>query len=338
MNEQHAAPAGRKRLAKFFISISIALFLIVSFAASLFVTAFVTSGPSQQNIKIILPQGASLPQISKSLSNQGVVYHPTVFRFGVRLLGQSRNLQAGEYEIPAGVSSYHLMQMLVSGKTYLHAVTIPEGLTSQQIVNRLRDNPVLTGTIDKIPEEGSLLPETYKVRRGSSRADLIVLMQKAQKDFLDQHWDSRAAHPDIPDRKSALILASIVQKETAIADEYRLVASVFLNRLKQNMRLQSDPTIIYGLVGGAGSLKRPIRKSEIKQKTAHNTYQILGLPPTPITNPGAAAIQAVLLPASSPYYYFVADGTGGHVFAETLSEHEANVRVWRHIRAQQKQN
>ena len=332
--DQAAQVADGKRPVKIFVYASLGFLILTLLAIGLLTAAFVLSGPAQTNVRIVLPQGASLLRISKSLAEQGMIYHPALFRAGVRLLGQSRNLQAGEYEIPAGVSSFGLMQLLVSGRTHLHAVTIPEGLTSQQVVTRLQNNPILTGGISAVPAEGSLLPETYRVRRGTGREDLVKLMQKAQQELLARLWDDRRVHPGLPDRESALILASIVQKETGKDEEYGLVASVFLNRLEKNMRLQSDPTIIYGLVGGAGSLNRPIRRSEIRKKTEYNTYQINGLPPTPISNPGLAALQAVLKPVASPYYYFVADGTGGHAFAETLSEHEENVRVWRKISAQ----
>ena len=313
-----------------FTLVSVFLFLL-GLAATVM---FVAPGPSQQSVKIILPQGASLPRISRSLSDQGMIYHPAVFRVGVRLLGQSRNLQAGEYEIPAHVSAYELMQLLVSGKTFLHAVTIPEGLTSLQVVERLRDIDILDGKLEIIPSEGSLLPETYKVRRGTSRNQMIKLMQNAQLELLAQAWQGRDKTSNLESPFEAIILASIVQKETSSADEFGLVASVFHNRLHQQMKLQSDPTIIYGLVGGRGKLGRPIRRSEIRKKTAYNTYQMSGLPPTPISNPGAAAILAVLNPPSSPYLYFVANGQGGHSFAETLSAHQENVKVWREIQAQ----
>lgn len=322
----------------FLIAISLLSGSLAFILACLVSTAlFFMPGPAQSNVRIILPKGASLPAISRALAEGEMIRHPAIFRIGVRLFGQARDLQAGEYEVPAGASHYQLMSLLVSGKTYLHAVTIPEGLTSQQIVELLQENPILAGKIKTVPDEGSLLPETYKVRRGTKRHEMIGLMQSAQVDLMAQLWMSRVANAHIKTPEEALILASIVQKETGLHQEYGLVASVFLNRLAQNMRLQSDPTIIYGLIGGKGRLNRPIRLSEIKQKTAYNTYQIAGLPPTPISNPGKAAIKAVLQSPQSPYFYFVADGKGGHVFAKNLKEHEENVKNWRVFLKNQKQ-
>jgi UPF0755 protein len=185
-----------------------------------------------------------------------------------------------------------------------------------------------------IPAEGSLLPETYKVPRSMSRAKLVAQMSRAQKSVIDELWPKRQAGLPIKSQQEAIILASIVERETAMAEERPLVAAVFVNRLKKRMRLQSDPTIIYGLVGGQGKLGRPIRRSEIRRHTPYNTYRIKALPPTPIANPGRAAIAAVLNPADSQALYFVADGTGGHVFANTLAEHNRNVRRWRQIEKQ----
>ena len=328
----------RNKPLSFFIAV-VFMSGVLCFGVASFVSLalFFMPGPAQSDVRIILPKGASLPAISRALAEGEMIRHPAIFRIGVRLFGQARDLQAGEYEVPAGASHYQLMSLLVSGKTYLHAVTVPEGLTSQQIVELLQENPILAGEIKSVPEEGSLLPETYKVRRGTKRHDFLSLMQNAQSKLMAQLWDMRVVNDAIKTPQEALILASIVQKETGLHQEYGLVASVFLNRLAQNMRLQSDPTIIYGLVGGKGRLNRAIRLSEIKQKTAYNTYQIAGLPPTPITNPGRDAIAAVLRPPESPYFYFVADGKGGHVFAKNLKEHEENVRHWRLISKRQKQ-
>ncbi len=321
------------RHSRFFIYVSASLMAFIVLTLLVLTLVFIVPGPGQKQTKIILPIGASLAHISKSLAENGMIYHSGTFRMAVRVLGQAKKLKAGEYEIPAHMSAYQLMRLLVSGKTYLHAVTIPEGLTSQQVVELLQKIPFLTGSLKTIPDEGSLLPETYKVRRGIMRAALIKHMQDAQQEFMSKAWGTRVPHPDIMSIKDAIIVASIVQKETGRDDEYGLVASVFLNRLDANMRLQSDPTIIYGLVGGQGTLHRPIRLSELNSKTAYNTYKIDGLPPTPIANPGVMALLAVLHFPQTPYFYFVADGKGGHLFAKTLAEHEKNVQRWRRIRA-----
>ncbi|MGV1014861.1 MAG: endolytic transglycosylase MltG, partial [Methyloceanibacter sp.] len=212
-----------------------------------------------------------------------------------------------------------------------HKVTLPEGLTSQQIVARLLAHPELTGEIAEVPPEGSLLPDTYRFGSDDSRKNIIERMQHAQAKFLAKMWEER--HPDIMVQtpEEALILASIVEKETGRVDERAHVASVFHNRLKKKMRLQSDPTIIYGLFGGEGMRDHPITRADLDRDTPYNTYKINGLPPTPIGNPGRAAIEAVLKPAKSDYLYFCADGTGGHAFAATLVEHNKNVARWRAI-------
>ncbi len=218
------------------------------------------------------------------------------------------------------------MDTLVEGKAVLHSITMPEGLTSQQIVERLRDNDVLVGDIDEIPKEGALLPDTYKFARGMTRAQLLDRMQQEQARVLREVWARRAADLPVKNPQELVVLASIVEKETGRADERTRVAGVFINRLNRNMRLQSDPTIVYGLVGGKGTLGRGILRSEIDQPTPYNTYSIPGLPPGPITNPGRAAMEAVANPSRTRELYFVADGTGGHVFAETLEQHQ---RTWR---------
>jgi UPF0755 protein len=229
-----------------------------------------------------------------------------------------------------------LLDKLVEGKSIRHKVTVAEGLTSQQVVRKLLDHPELTGEIQEIPAEGSLLPDTYLFRRGESRQDILNRMAQAQQVFLAEHWKNRAPDLPIDTPQEALILASIVEKETAVEGERPQIAAVFENRLKKGMRLQSDPTIIYGLVGGEGKLGRPILQSELDKKTVYNTYQIDGLPPTPIANPGRSAILATLNPAETDALYFVADGSGGHAFASSLSEHNDNVADWRRIEKQRR--
>ncbi|ETW12600.1 aminodeoxychorismate lyase [Roseivivax marinus] len=215
-----------------------------------------------------------------------------------------------------------------------YRVALAEGVTSWQVVEELRSVDVLEGEVE-VPEEGSLAPNSYEVAPGDSRADLIDRMQRAQEVILSEAWANRA--PDLPltGPEEALVLASIVEKETGVAEERPQVASVFVNRLRRGMRLQTDPTVIYGITEGQGVLGRGIRQSELRQATPYNTYVIEGLPPTPIANPGRAAIEAALNPAETQYVFFVADGTGGHAFAETLDEHNENVARWRQIEAEQ---
>ena len=240
-------------------------------------------------------------------------------------------LKAGEYRIEANSSMRQVMDLLVTGKSIQYKVTIPEGLTTLQALARIEAHEVLVGDIEGEVAEGSLLPDTYAFTRGTTRQELVERMQAALSKLLDATWPNRDQTLPLTNPYEAVILASIVEKETALASERGRVASVFVNRLRQGMRLQSDPTIVYGIVGGQGALDRPIRKSDIAERTNYNTYQIDGLPPTPIANPGKAAIEAVLNPPETKDLFFVADGTGGHAFSETLAGHTENVRRWREI-------
>ena len=290
-------------------------------------------GPHGDTTRVLLQSGVSSRTIAGNLAEAGVLRSGFLFHLYVRLSGESVNLKAGEYDIPAAANMPAVLRIVTKGDIVLHPITIAEGLTSMQIVKLLQDETVLAGDV-KLPKEGSLLPETYKVERGMTRAALIAKMQAAQKTALDELWPQRQKNLPFKTKREALILASIVERETGVASERPLVAAVFVNRLRKGMRLQSDPTIIYGLVGGQGKLGRPIRRSEIRRKTPYNTYRINGLPPTPIANPGRASIAAVLNPADSKALYFVADGSGGHAFAETLDAHNKNVRRWRQIEKQ----
>jgi UPF0755 protein len=243
------------------------------------------------------------------------------------------DLKAGEYQFKAHASLRDVVATIVDGRVVAHQLTIPEGLTSEQIVARLLDDDILSGNIKEIPREGSLLPDTYNFNRGMTREQIIQRMQQAQQRVLKEVWDRHS--PDLPIKtpEQLVVLASLVEKETGKPEERTRVAAVFVNRLKQRMRLQSDPTIIYGLVGGKGTLGRPIMKSEIEQPTPYNTYQIDGLPPGPIANPGRASLEAVANPARTRELYFAADGTGGHAFAETYEQHQRNVARLRAMEA-----
>jgi UPF0755 protein len=246
------------------------------------------------------------------------------------------DLKAGEYQFGAHASLRDVVATIVEGKVIPHQISLPEGLTSEQIVARLLQDDILTGNIMEIPREGSLLPDTYNYTRGISREQIIQRMQAAQQRLVKEVWDRHS--PDLPLKTpdQLVVLASLIEKETAKPEERTRVAAVFINRLKQRMRLQSDPTIIYGLVGGKGSLGRAIMKSEIDQPTAYNTYQIEGLPPGPIANPGRASLEAAANPARTRELYFVADGTGGHAFAETYEQHQKNVARLRSMEGDQK--
>jgi UPF0755 protein len=235
------------------------------------------------------------------------------------------DLKSGEYQFARQASLGDVIGTIVEGKVVQHQLTLPEGLTSEQVVQRLLESDILAGNIREIPREGSLLPETYKFTRGTPRELVIQRMQQAQRRLVQEIWEHRMADLPFKTAEQLVTLASLIEKETSRPDERTRIAAVFINRLKQKMRLQSDPTIIYGLVGGKGTLGRPILRSEIDQPTPYNTYVIDGLPPGPIANPGRASLEAAANPARTKELYFVADGTGGHAFAETLDQHQKNV-------------
>ncbi len=290
---------------------------------------FDSAGPLKHNTVVTIPRGEGVNAIASRLEREGIIQDRRIFMAAVLYFGAQAKLKAGDYAIDRGATMRSVLDTLIEGDAILYNVTIPEGWTSLQVVERLRATDELKGEIEEVPPEGSLLPDTYRFARNTPRSDIIGRMQEAQDEFMNKVWPSRDAGLPLNSREEALILASIVEKETGLADERSKVAGVFINRLRKGMRLGSDPTIIYGLVGGRGSLGRPIYRSEITKKTPYNTYVIKGLPPTPIANPGRAAIEAVLRPAETDALYFVADGTGGHAFAETLAEHNRNVAEWR---------
>jgi UPF0755 protein len=291
---------------------------------------FSAPGPLTAKKIYEIPKGMTREQMAVALKEQGIISDARIFSTAAGLNGfRGGHLKSGEYEFSAGASMQDVLSMITAGKVLLYKVTIPEGWTSQMVVNRLAEQTELDGTVAKIPDEGAVLPDTYVFRRGLTRDKLLADMQAAQTKLLDQEWSRLSSDSPIKSKQDLVTLASIVEKETGVAEERPMVAAVFINRLKQKMRLQSDPTIIYGLVGGKGKLDHPITRSELDQSTPYNTYQIDGLPPGPIANPGKAAIEAVLTPAKNDFLYFVANGTGGHAFASTLEEHNANVKKWR---------
>ncbi len=293
---------------------------------------FNAKGPLTETRSVLVSRGASLESIAAQLERRNVIDSKWFFSTAVWLHKAEDKLKAGEYLFEPGVSMREIMTALVSGKSILHSVTIPEGLTGEQIVARLLANEVLTGEIDAVPAEGTLLPETYKFTRGMTRQQVIDQMRQAHERAVNEIWERRVSELPIETPEELVTLASIVEKETGKADERPRVASVFINRLRQNIRLQSDPTIIYGLFGGQGKpADRPIYRSDIDKETPYNTYRIDGLPPGPIANPGRAALEAVANPSRTNDLYFVADGTGGHVFADSLDAHNRNVARWRQI-------
>ena len=285
-------------------------------------------GPLEENTIVLLKSGASVSAIAEKLQESGAIRQPALFVAAVRVKGAQSRVKAGEYAIPAGASVLDIIDMLIEGKSIFHYFTATEGRTTAQIVRLIEADETLVGDLTLLPGEGELLPETYAYTRGESRDGMVRIMMKARDALLDELWRDRALDLPFDIREEAVILASIVEKETAVPDERARIAAVFVNRLKKGMRLESDPTIIYGLTGGE-SLGRGLRVSELKKETPYNTYIVRGLPPTPIANPGRASIEAVLNPADTDDIFFVADGSGGHAFAATLTEHKRNVARWR---------
>jgi len=300
------------------------------------ITAYQSPGPLQTNTNFIIRNGAGLSEIASNLERNLIISDARVFRYLTAThLNAGESLKAGEYEIKAHASMNEIMELLKSGKSILYSVSFPEGLTVRQMFDRMLEDPVLEGDLPAaLPSEGSLRPDTYKFSRGTKRSEIIDQMAAAQQKLVDQIWERRDPSLFLKSKQEFVTLASIVEKETGVPDERAHVASVFLNRLGKGMRLQSDPTIIYGLFGGGGKPSdRPIYQSDLKKETPYNTYVIKGLPPTPIANPGKDALEAVANPWKTQDLYFVADGTGGHVFAATLEDHNANVKRWRKLEA-----
>jgi len=292
------------------------------------------AGPSIAYKIVMVKPGDHVATISENLQKNGVIANANLFRIGLRLRNQQTGLKAGEYGFPARVSMADVTAVLIAGKSIEHKLTAAEGLTSQMIYDIVKKDPVLVGDAGAVPQEGTLLPETYLFTRGMTRVQMLSKMREAQKKLIAAQWPARIGNLPIKTPQEAIILASIVEKETGIPEERRHIAAVFENRLRLGMKLQSDPTIIYGITKGY-PIGRRIRQSEIDAQTPYNTYAIPGLPVGPICNPGKDAILAVLNPAGSDDLYFVADGTGGHVFAQTMAEHEKNVANWRKIHAAQ---
>jgi UPF0755 protein len=290
---------------------------------------FLQAGPATVEKTLIVAPASGLRAIASALQQAGVIENALLFRIGVMRRGKTAQLKAGEYAFPAHASEAQIMDMLVLRKVVEHRITVAEGLTSEAAVALVAADAVLTGPVTVTPE-GSLLPETYLFERGTTRAQILDRMHKAQEILLAREWPNRKDGLPFMTQEDALKLASIVEKETGIASERPHIAAVFVNRIKKGMKLESDPTIIYGLSRGV-PLGHPLRQSELATPNPYSTYQIEGLPPTPICNPGRDAILAVLHPANADDLYFVADGTGGHVFASSLAEHQKNVARWRRL-------
>lgn len=317
---------------------SVVVFLVLAAGVGFYFgyQAFEGAGPSTQTDTVLVRPNTGSAEIASTLQRQGFISDARIFRLGLRAYGADSSLKAGEYEIHAGASMREIMELLQSGRSVLHSLTIPEGLTVHQAFQRIAAAEELEGEMPaEMPAEGMMAADTLRFTRGMQRADIISKLTADQERLIQSIWERRQADLPIDDINEFVTLASIVEKETARADERSRVASVFINRLNRGMRLQSDPTIIYGIFGGEGKpADRPIYRSDIDTPTPYNTYTINGLPPGPIAIPGRASLEAVANPSQTDDLYFVADGSGGHAFAETLEEHNRNVARWREIERQ----
>jgi UPF0755 protein len=295
-------------------------------------------GPNEVAKNVVIPRGAGPSAMSRMLHEQGVIRYAQLFRIALMIDPTPRTIKAGEYEVPAHTSMVALLELLQSGKQVQRRFTVPEGMTTWEIVELLKKTEMLTGDVTVDVKEGDLLPETYFYSRDDTRDSLVMRMKEAMEKALDEAWRKRAAGLPLANRLQALTLASIVEKETSVAAERPRVAAVYINRLRHRMKLESDPTTVYAVTGGKGPLGRELTRADLQSNSPYNTYFVAGLPPGPIANPGRAAIQAALNPTPRERaFFFVADGQGGHVFAQTLVEHQRNVARWREIQRQKQE-
>ncbi|MBQ0770547.1 MAG: endolytic transglycosylase MltG [Sphingomonadales bacterium] len=306
--------------------ILVAAAIIAVLLAGNFLYGWNASGPLENQRTIVIKSGSSLAMAAQVMESEGVIKSADAFLTRAKILGGSEPIKAGEFEIPPGASNALILDILQGGKAVQRLITIPEGTPSIIVYEKLMAEKLLKGEIP-VPAEGSILPDSYSFERGEPRAAVLLRMQQAMKDTIAELWPKRSPDTIVKSPQEAVILAAIVEKETALARERRTVAGVYSNRLRKNMMLQADPTIIYPITRGK-PLGRRIRQSEIAQVNDYNTYAMVGLPKGPIANPGRASIEAVLNPADTKALYFVADGKGGHVFAETLEQHNRNVEKW----------
>lgn len=295
-----------------------------------FIQGWKAAGPSSRPTPVLIASGSSLASAAEQLEEAGVIGSAERFLLQAKLFGGSAPIQAGEFEFPAHASHSQVLGMLQNGKTLQRMVTVPEGLPSVLVHDRLMKAPTLTGSVP-VPEEGSILPDSYSYHRGEARAAVLARMQRAMDKALAELWPSRSARSVVKTPAEAVVLASIVEKETGKASERPMIAGVYSNRIRIGMKLDADPTVIYPITKGR-PLGRRILRSELQANNGYNTYAKAGLPVGPIANPGRESIAAVLNPADTQALYFVADGTGGHVFADSYAEHQANVRKWFAIR------
>ena len=310
---------------KKFLGIGIAFAVLVSLQIYFWC---VQSGPLTQTAFIRVEKGTSLNMVADGLYREGIISHPFIFKIIARFSGLSQKLRAGEYKFEPQISLWNVMQKIAQGDVFYRKITLPEGLTNLEIVALLNENPYLSGEVSLNETQGSILPETYTFPFGTERQKIILEAQADMQKILDDAWNIRDLTLPIKNKKELLILASIIEKETGVPEERSLVASVFVNRLKKGMKLQTDPTVIFALTQGKSDLGRSLKRKDLLIDSPYNTYKYYGLPPEPICNPGKEAIFAAAQPADTDYLYFVATGDGGHNFSKSLSEHNKNVKNW----------
>lgn len=321
-----------ERYLKWAVAILALSILLAAAAVGYAFHAFTREGPLPAAASIDVPKGVGLDRVIREMTQAGVIEEPALFRIWAQILGADRRIKAGEYRFPPRVSQREALGIVIAGRTVLRRLTIPEGLTTWQTLERIRRTRDLTGPITLKPAEGALMPDTYLFARGEARDAIVLRMQSAMTAALDRAWAERAPKLPLRWKGEALVLASIVEKETGKPGERARIAGVFVNRLRRGMRLETDPTVIYGLTGGKAPLGRRLLRKDLKTPHRWNTYVHFGLPPTPIANPGRKAIEAAVRPMAHDELYFVADGTGGHFFSKTYRQHRKAMRKWRQIR------
>ena len=321
----------KKFLILFFLGV-----LSISAVSCWFVNNIHKPLPLSSSLVVNVAAGSGIRSLAAVLKEKEIVCHPLIVRLSAKIYGYDTSLKAGEYRLEPGMSLVDVLEKISAGKVVLHRLTLPEGLTSRQMLQLIAENLLLSGDISETAAEGELLPETYTFHKGASRNQIIKNAKAAMQKALQNIWQNRAEGLPLDSPQELLVLASIIEKETAIGSERGKVASVFINRLNKNMLLQTDPTVIYALTQGTKELGRTLKRKDLSVDSPYNTYKYSGLPPTPICNPGIKALEAAAHPEDTPYLYFVADGTGGHNFARSLNEHNKNVQKWLKTNRQKK--